>query len=90
MVVAIRIVLSLVALCSLYWNLAWLCYIDIFFGNNHWTLDCVAREIGYYVGIPLAIALVAGYLKKSKPVFWNVFVGALVIVQVVIYFVMWF
>jgi hypothetical protein len=83
-----NIVLSLIALCFLYWNLSWWCYKG-FFVNDHWRLDCVAREIGYYVGIPLATALVAGYLKKSRPVFWNVFVGAFVIVPVAFFFVGW-
>jgi len=90
MIIAIRIVLSLIALCIHYWFLPELCYYEWFPKvEDYWRLNCVASYIGYCVGIPLAIALVAGYLKKSKPVFWNVFVGALVIMPVVIYFVVW-
>ena len=77
MVVAIRIILSFIALYILYDFAHW-CQVN-WFGPNYWQFDCVASLIGYAIGIPLAIAFVVGYFKKSRPVFWNTFVGVLFI-----------
>lgn len=81
MIIAVRIVLSLIALLALGDYVSWKCYFNFISGAN-WKFDCVAAVIGFQVFIPLAIALVAGYVKKSKTVFLNVFVGTFFVVTV--------
>jgi len=88
MVIAIRIVLSLIALGLLYVYVALWCYYGLFVPDR-WDSSCAAKTIGIFVGIPLAMALVAGYLKKSKPVFWNVFVATFFVMAVVSWFILW-
>ncbi len=49
------------------------------FGPGHWDLDCVARFLAITIGIPLAIASVVGFFKKSKDIFWNTLAGGLLV-----------
>lgn len=88
MVIAIRIVLSLISLFALYDGVQLCTW--IFFGPNYWQFDCVAKFIGLAVCIPLVIAFAVGYVKKSRSMFWNTFVGVLFIEGMAFVYDTWF
>jgi hypothetical protein len=87
MVIVIRIVLALVALMLLY-PMYLACSWNILGEENYSQLDCVAKFAAITIGIPLAIASIVGFFKKSKDIFWNTFVGALFIGAVALFILM--
>ena len=87
MVIAIRIILALIASWLMFSNIFMRCYPwwDLFSFSKAWDLPCVVKFLAATIGIPLVIAFVAGHFKKSMAVFWNTFVGVLVVEAVVLY-----
>jgi hypothetical protein len=41
----------------------------------------VVIEVAKAIGIPLAVALIVWYFKRSSAIFWNTFVGAMVVLM---------
>ena len=80
MIIAIRIVLALFALTVLIYRARWFTLDDDLPGL--WEAGFVIVYFAITVGIPLAIACVGGFLKKSKNIFWNVFVAELVLMAI--------
>ena len=91
MIIATRIVLTLVALLVLAATQACTFCITLFGGCFHnssvFSLSCLFKFTAITIGIPLAIASVVWFFRKSKAIFWNTLVGALVVMAASIYLI---